>query len=103
MNDPCGRFKLKNKLQQLTSTKIVSYYIQGILLLKVLITNAVNAISRKHFCFCCSLFVKWIIAIEAYLYFLGLAGQIKYIKVTCYMYASAFLTTICAGSNPQSL
>ena len=25
-----------------------------------------------------------------------------YIKVTSYMYASAFLTAICAGSNPQS-
>ena len=61
-----------------------------------------NAISRKHFCFRYSLLVKWIIAIEAYLYLLGLAGLIKYIKVTRYMYASAFLTAICAGSNLQS-
>ena len=61
-----------------------------------------NAFSRKHFCFRYSLFVKWIIAIEAYLYLLGLAGLIKYIKVTRYMYASAFLTATCAGSNPQS-
>ena len=61
-----------------------------------------NAISRKHFCFRYSLFVKWIIALEAYLYLLGLAGLIKYIKVTRYMYASAFLTVICACSNPQS-
>ena len=57
---------------------------------------------RKHFCFRYSLFVKRIIAIEAELYLLGLAGLIKYIKVTSYMYASAFLTAIGAGSNPQS-
>ena len=54
---------------------------------------------RKHFCFRYSLFVKRIIAIEVNL--LGLVGLIKYIKVTSYMYASAFLT-VCAGSNPQS-
>ena len=61
-----------------------------------------NAVSRKHFCFRYSLFVKWIIVIEVYLYLLGLAGLIKYIKVAPYMYASAFLTAIFASSNPQS-
>ena len=63
-----------------------------------------KAISRKHFCFRYSLFVKLIIAIEAYRYLLGLAGLIKYINVTSYMYSSAFLTAICStsGSCPQS-
>ena len=79
-----GRFKLNEQTLTVNKHYIVSCYIQSIFLLKDLITNAVwHKIFERYL-------EKALLAIEAQLYLLGLAGLIKYIKVTSYMYASAF-------------
>ena len=103
-----GRFELNEQTLTVNKQYIVSYYIQSIFLLKVLVTNGVwhkiferylkKALLLSPFAICemnnCYRSLTLLIG-------LGWTNKV-YKSYKLYVCFSFFLTAICAGSNPQS-